>query len=236
MTLSDISLALLVVLLAVFVVLGVALAERRLGANAKLIQKRTSIYALVMGLWLVITAIVAGRGMLLDYDAFPPPPARIAIPSLILIVVFVFSLAGTRLARGLKMWELIGFQAFRLPVELILLGYYFEGRIPVVMTLEGRNFDVLTAITAIVVAPLVFNGTLGRKAVLIWNIFGLGLLLNILGVALLSTPGPFRHFMDDPANSLPFHWPSIWIMFCVFLALTSHLLIFRKLRQPDCLK
>ena len=60
MTLTDISLALLVILLAVFVVLGVALSERRQGATPVRIQRRGLIYAFAMSLWLLLTALLAG--------------------------------------------------------------------------------------------------------------------------------------------------------------------------------
>jgi hypothetical protein len=230
MTLTDICLALLVILLAVFVVLAVALSERRQGASAEQIQKRGLIYAFAISFWLLLTAVLAGRGLLGSGETFPPKPLFIVLPTLILVLVFVFSSAGSRLVRGLKMWELVGFQAFRLPVELVLLGYFFETRVPLAMTLEGRNFDVFTALSSVVVAPLLFSGTLGRRAVLVWNICGLALLFNIIFLAAASL-AVFAGESGAPVNTLPFQWPSIWILFCVLVALVSHLLIFRKLRQ-----
>jgi hypothetical protein len=229
MSLSEISLVLLVVLLFVVLVTGLAMGERRLNTAPRKMRRHILLFAIGMAAWLGISGLVAGLGVLDDFNAFPPPAAGLIVSGLLAVIALVWSPMGRRLVHGLRFEELIALQAFRLPVELILLGFYFEGKIPHVMTMEGRNFDVLTAISAILVAPLVMSGSLGRKAILIWNVCGLGLLLNILSIAVLSSPGPLRHFMEEPANSLPFHWPTVWVLYCVLVALCSHLLIFRKL-------
>jgi hypothetical protein len=59
------------------------------------------------------------------------------------------------------------------------------------------------------------------------------LLVNIIAIAVLSTPVPFRRFMDGPANLLPSTFPYVWLpSFLVQVALGSHLLVFRHLRGP----
>ena len=40
-----------------------------------------------------------------------------------------------------------------------------------------------------------------------WNVLGLALLVNIVTIAILSTPAPFRYFMNDPPNLLPSTFP-----------------------------
>jgi hypothetical protein len=70
--------------------------------------------------------------------------------------------------------------------------------------------------------------------VLAWNLLGLALLLNILTIAVLATPVPFRQFTDGPPNLLPSTFPYVWLpSFLVQLALASHLLVFRKLRRSE---
>lgn len=51
---------------------------------------------------------------------------------------------------------LVGFQAFRMVMELILWLLYKGGAIPVQMTPEGLNFDVLAGLTAPAVAYFCF--------------------------------------------------------------------------------
>lgn len=59
---------------------------------------------------------------------------------------------------------------------------------------------------------------------------GLGLLLTIVGVSILSTPGPLRAFTTEPAVTLVVRPPWTWLPFVlVASALAGHLLVFRWL-------
>jgi hypothetical protein len=100
------------------------------------------------------------------------------------------------------------------------------------MTYSGRNFDVATGISGLVLGLWLMNRkSVPRAVVLTWNLLGLALLANIVGVAVLSVPGPLRQFGDEPANRLPSTFPFVWLpSFLVQVALGSHLLVFRQLR------
>jgi hypothetical protein len=81
------------------------------------------------------------------------------------------------------------------------------------------------------VAVLARRGMAGRKTALVWNLAGLALLLNIMGVAILSIPGPLRAFHNEPANTLVLRFPYVWIpAIFVMAALLGHLVLFRKIR------
>jgi hypothetical protein len=100
------------------------------------------------------------------------------------------------------------------------------------MTFSGRNFDILTGLSAILVAWLAARGKLGRKGVLAWNLAGVALLGNIVVVAVLSLPAPWRAFPNDPPNELVLHFPYVYIpALFVMAALAGHLLVFRKLAR-----
>jgi hypothetical protein len=65
---------------------------------------------------------------------------------------------------------------------------------------------------------------------LLWNLVGLGLLINIVIIAILSTPVSFRVFLNEPANTFITHAPYVWLpVFLVQAALCGHLLVFRRL-------
>jgi hypothetical protein len=60
------------------------------------------------------------------------------------------------------------------------------------------------------------------------------LLANIVLVAILSTPNPFRVFTEGPPNLLPSTFPYVWLpSFLVQLALLGHLMLFRRLRSAS---
>lgn len=98
------------------------------------------------------------------------------------------------------------------------------------MAFSGQNFDILTGIFALLVAGIWQLGVRSQAMVWIWNILGFILLLNVIGLALLSMPTPLQQIFSDP--------PNIWITFFPFtylptvlvaFALFGHLLIFRRL-------
>jgi hypothetical protein len=106
---------------------------------------------------------------------------------------------------------------------------YERGIMPVQMSYSGFNFDVVTGVTALLVAPLVATRMAGRPLVLAWNVLGLALLLNVVTIAILSTPR-LRYFGGEQLNtwvtSVPFVWlPSVMVV----AALVGHLVIFRAL-------
>lgn len=150
----------------------------------------------------------------------------------VLTFFHAFSRIGWRLINGLSVASLVGFQVFRIPVELVLFWLYRAGIVPVQMIFEGLNFDVLSGVSAPLVAWLVATNRLSNRGVFLWNLVGLGLLINIVAIAILSMPVPFRAFLNEPANTFITQAPYVWLpVFLVQAALFGHLLIFRRLWQ-----
>jgi hypothetical protein len=155
--------------------------------------------------------------------------------SFLLTVFIAFSTLGSRLAR-LPLAALIGFHAFRLPLELILHNWYKGGTLPVQMTYEGHNFDIATGILAIVLGTWAILGQIPRTAVWLFNLVGSSLLAVVMFTALTSSPFPFRQYMNEPQVLLVYHFPFSWIVsIAVAGALLGHLILFRKLlAQGEC--
>ena len=98
------------------------------------------------------------------------------------------------------------------------------------MTFTGRNLDIVTGLLAIPLAYRLARGHRDTALVWIWNALGLGLLINVVVVAVLSMPGPMRLFVNDPPNLWVATFPFIWLpTVLVPLALAGHILIARKL-------
>jgi hypothetical protein len=190
----------------------------------------------VLFVYLVIPALLARAGVLDRYSPPPPPALLLLLGQTVLTAVIVFSSRGAALSSHLALGGVVLLQSFRIVVEFLLHRLYLEGVVPVQMTYSGRNFDIVTGITGLLLGVLLVRGRiLPRGVVLGWNILGLVLLANIVGVAALSTPVPFRVFTEGPPNLLPSTLPWIWLpSFLVQVALGSHLLVFRMLRtRPD---
>lgn len=225
-----------------FVVLSLALvalfvsalhtSARRAGLPLHVARRQAVVGALLAVAWLALTGLAAARGVL----RFQSPPSMLALLPLILAVALGVALApvGRQLALGLPIAALVGFQSFRVAVELLLHRAYSEGLMPVQMSYSGRNFDIVSGLTAIAVAGWLATGqrspTLVRRVVWAWNLLGVALLANILAVALLSAPTPFRVFMNEPANVWVTAAPWIWLpAIMVLAAVLGHALVFRWL-------
>lgn len=176
------------------------------------------------------TLAIAATGVLRQFEVVPPMVLRLVLVLVVANLAFSLSRRGAALASAMPLAWLVGFQAFRLPLELVLHAWYVEGVLPVQMTYAGRNLDILTGILAI---PLAVAARRGRATpAMLWgfNLLGLGLLLNIVGVAIASFPGPLRLFTEGPANRLVAEPPYVWLpAFLVQAALMGHLLLFRRL-------
>lgn len=185
-------------------------------------------------IYLVIPGILASRGMLDRYNPLPAPALLMVMALTICTLTTTLSSVGRRLIAAVGLPALVGFQAFRIPVEWLLHRLYQEGTVPVQMTYAGRNFDVVTGVTAAALGLWLARGGRSRGLVLAWNILGLALLTNIVTIAILSTPVPFRRFLDGPPNMLPSVWPYVWLpSFLVQLALAGHVLVFRQLLSAE---
>lgn len=221
----------IVFVVAVALVLGMWRASRRLGDGPVGTARWTGLTAVLTVLWLALTALVASAGLLRDFAPVPPPLLRLVIPTTLATAIVAFSPIGTRLATGLGLTVLIGFQAFRVPLELVLFLLHREDIVPIQMTFEGINFDVLTGVFALAVAGLAARGRLPNWGAIVWNLLGLGLLINVVVIGILSAPVPFRAFHDGPANTFVAEAPFIWLpVFLVQAALFGHLLVFRHLQ------
>ncbi len=172
-----------------------------------------------------------GASGLID-DAAPPKPLLLLVPALTASLWFALrSRAGEALVLRAPMTALVGLHVFRLPLELLMHAWSREGALPPQMTFAGQNWDIVTGALALVLAPFAARS---RTTVLIWNIVGLALLINIVTVAITSIPGPLRLFMNDPPNLLVMRAPYIWLpTFLVQVALAGHILIFRALRRSQ---
>ncbi len=181
--------------------------------------------------WLVVPAALARAGLL---DRWTPPAPALLLTGIVTVgtIVLACSRVGARLAASAPLAGLVGYQVFRVPVELLLHRLYLEGVVPVQMTYAGRNFDILSGLGAAALAIALLAGRRPRALTMIWNVGGLLLLANIVGIAVLSTPSPFRHFLEDPPNRLPGTFPFVWLpTFLVQAALFGHLVTFRALAR-----
>jgi hypothetical protein len=185
--------------------------------------------------WLVLQAVIGLTGFYTNTSAMPPRFALLIGPPLLFIAGLFLFPKGRRYLDRLDPKLLTLLHVIRIPVELILFWLCTHKTVPELMTFEGRNFDLLSGITAPIVWYFGFvRKRFSRAVLLIWNFFCLGLLINIVLWAVLSAPSPFQQLAFDQPNVAILHFPFIWLpCLIVPLVLVSHLAVIRKLlRSP----
>jgi hypothetical protein len=222
---------LLTVLLAAGVVLNVYLAGRGLLEPRRRTVAFTGAALLGISAWMALTWAVAGSGIIADFERRPPPILLMMLAVLTISTVIAFTRFGHRFVDGLPLWILVVGQAFRLPLEWLMHRAAEEGVMPPQMSYSGWNFDIVTGISALPVALLLARGFRhARLIAIVWNILGSALLINILTIAILSTP-LVAAFGAERMNTWVAYPPYIWLpTMMVVCAITGHLVIFRKLR------
>ncbi len=219
--------------LAVVVAAAFVWAERiaveRTGGPAWPSTRKAAIAALWMGLW----GVLAASGLIARFELRPPPLALVLLATFGLSLGLAFSRLGLRFATGIPLAWLVLSQAFRLPLELIMHAAATEGVMPMEMSYEGYNFDILSGITALLVGALALGGRAPRWLLLTWNVLGSGLLVTIISVAMLATP-IFHAFGNEPShlNTWVAHFPFVWLpTVLVANALFTHVVLFRALAR-----
>jgi len=190
--------------------------------------RRTILAGVGVALWLVAMAAAALSGLLGRFDLRPPPMVIWFASMVVMTLALAWSPFGRRFADKLPFVALIGFQAFRLPLELVMHRAAIAGIMPDVMTYTGYNFDIVTGATALPLALYAWRRSVPRWLIVLWNVTGQILLFVVAGVALAASP-IFRAFGDDQLNVWVTEFPYVWIAVMVAAALFGHVVTLRKL-------
>ena len=156
------------VLLALTLVWFTHFAWRRAGASESAARRAVFATLFAAAGWMALTWAAAESGLLRQWDRTPPPFALLVAGVAIVSAGISYGAIGREIAAQTPLWILY----------------------------SGRNFDIVAGATAILVAWLVRSGRGGRTRVAVWNVMGLALLINVVTVAILSTPR-IRFFGDD---------------------------------------
>ena len=181
--------------------------------------------------WISIQAIITQSNFYLETTTFPPRFLLLVVPPLFVILYLIFSKQGRFFLDSLNTTWLTYLHAVRVPVEITLYYLFMSSLVPELMTFEGRNFDILSGITAPVIAYVGYNQKkLSKTLLLVWNFLCMALLANIVTTAVLSAPFPFQQLAFDQPNVGVLYFPFSWLPGCIVpLVLFSHLVCIREL-------
>lgn len=187
--------------------------------------------------WLIISliawaAFISGwslSGKMSDFSIFPFNLMPVILIPIIVAIFFISSKKFGEVLAHIPPANLIRLQSFRFFVEVLLWMLFIAELLPIQMTFEGRNWDILAGFSAPILAVLAAKGRISPTGLVIWNVICLGLLLNIVIIAMLSTPSPWRVFTNEPANFIVTYFPISWLP--GFLVPLAYYLHFMSIRQ-----
>ena len=189
----------------------------------------------ILLIWLAVQAVIGLSGFYTVTDTIPPRFLLLVVPPILLIIGLFTTSSGRQYIDSLDIKTLTILHTIRIPVEVVLFWLFVNKTVPELMTFEGRNFDIISGLTA----PAIFyfgfiKNQIDKKLILVWNFICLGLLLNIVVNAVLSAPFPFQKFAFDQPNIAVLYFPFNWLPCCVVpLVLLSHLATIRQLLNDE---
>lgn len=202
-----------------------------IGISAAYLPRRTT-FAIAAGfaVWLVYVGLFSALGAMRDPSLRPPGIVWLVGPAALFIVFLVFSSTAARVAAAIPLWLILGLQAFRIGVELLIHRLWGDGLVPKLLTYQGGNIDIFVGLSAPIIAWVATRGRLGLRLAMGWNVLGLLALANVSVRAVLSTPGPLKLISTEVPTVAMGFFPYTFIPgFFVVLAVSAHVLAIRAI-------
>jgi len=184
-------------------------------------------------LWIIIQSALSLSGFYTLSDTTPPRILLLVSPPVLFIILLFTTKSGRKFIDNLDLKYLTILHMLRILVEFILLDLYTYEVIPQIMTFEGRNFDILSGLTAPIIYYLAFvKKNLNKNLFLAWNLICMALLINVVAHGILATPGKLQQIAFDQPNIAIQYFPfNLLPGFLVPLILFAHLATIRKTRE-----
>ena len=184
---------------------------------------------IALPVWMGLTGTLSAVGVL---DTWAPPPMFLLLVTMLAFLAWSSRKPWTHKLGDLPLQLLVGFQAFRIIVELLIHLAVSEGIAHPTMTWTGTNLDIVAGVSALLLAP--FAHRVGPRLLQGWNLTMAGVLIVTVVTGILAAPTPFRKILGDPPNSWIAHFPFVWLpTILVFSAWLGHIVLFRRLARRD---
>jgi hypothetical protein len=215
------------------IVLGLWLGLERTDLTAD--QRRTTWLAIMVPftLWAAVAWTAAINGVFRT-GASPLPllPSAIFLPMIIGAPLLLLSKRVGQLLDAMPTTWLIALQLYRV-FGSQWLAYWLLGLLPGLWALPAGTGDVLTGLFAVPAAIALATGTAnGRKAAILWNIFGIVDLAVAIALGMIISPGPFQLIVPNILSIGIDGYPNVLTpAFVVPGSILLHALSLRQLRR-----
>ena len=198
-------------------------------------QRRTTWLATMVPftLWAAVAWTAAINGVFRT-GASPLPllPSAILLPVIIGAPLLLLSKRVGQLLDAMPTTWLVALQLYRV-FGSQWLAYWLRGLLPGLWALPAGTGDVLTGLFAVPAAIALATGTAeGRKAAILWNIFGFADLAVAITLGMIISPGPFQLIVPNgPSIGLDGYPNVLTPAFVVPGSILLHALSLRQLRR-----
>jgi hypothetical protein len=167
-------------------------------------KKRLQLF-ISMLIWQGYVFFIASTGILQNYELPPRFVILLVLPTFIFTGIFIYKNRNNQWIQNIPGSTLVYYQSFRLLIETLFVFSVAQDILHKNVTLEGYNYDMIFAITAPIVAFLVFNKKLlSKKVALVWNYFGLAVIAFIIFLFVTTTFFPGFYGSDVPLMPMEF--------------------------------
>ena len=198
-------------------------------------QRRTTWLAVMVPftLWAAVAWSAAVNGVFrAGTSPLPLLPLAIFLPVIIGVPLLLLSKRVGQVLDAMPATWLIALQVYRVFGSVFLVGA-LRGVLPGVFGLPAGIGDVLTGLFVVPAAIAVATGTAeGRKAAVIWNIFGLADFAVAITLGLITSPGPLQLIVPTVPSIGAGAYPNVLTpAFVVPCSILLHALSLRQLRR-----
>jgi hypothetical protein len=186
----------------------------------------------ILAVWFM-AAFAGGITGIFNQEGQPPVYLGliIGLPIAGFIAVYAASKRFRMFAGSINMALLVGSHIWRL-VGFVFLALWLANELPGEFAIPEGTGDILAAVAAAPLAYLIWKGVRVRRALLVWNTFGLvdlvaalivGILYSNSQAGVLSGPVTTEAMVIFPVSMIPTFFVPLYILI--------HLLIFARLRE-----
>ncbi len=198
-------------------------------------QRRTTWLAVMIPdtLWFAVAWSAAINGVFITGTSpLPLLPLAIFLPVIIGAPLLLLSKRVGQVLDAMPATWLVALQLYRVFGSWALAAW-LHGALPGVFALPAGIGDVLTGLFAVPAAIAVATGTAqGRRAAMIWNIFGLADFAVAITMGVVTSPGRFQLVVPNLASINAGAYPnSLTPAFVVPSSILLHALSLRQLRR-----
>jgi len=172
-------------------------------------NSKPKLIAVIIVLWSAIHSVLAFYGFYQNTSAFPPRFGLVLLPTTLLIIYGLLPKQQQWFIENRNIKISTFLHSIRVPVEIVLFQLFVYEQVPMLMTFEGRNFDILIGITAPIIGWLFLKHLINKKVLLVCNVIGLAFIFFIFFNGLLSAELPFQQFGFEQPNRAVSYFPFV---------------------------